>query len=35
MELGSHPAEPPATAFYLYGRYLRQNQEWAKYLENW
>jgi 5-methylcytosine-specific restriction endonuclease McrA len=35
MRLYSAPTEPPATAIYLYGRYLRQNQDWAKYLEGW
>jgi 5-methylcytosine-specific restriction endonuclease McrA len=35
MTLRSVPREPPATALYLYGRYLRQNQDWAKYLEGW
>jgi 5-methylcytosine-specific restriction endonuclease McrA len=35
MSLRSRPAEPPATAIYLYGRYLRENEEWASYLEGW
>jgi 5-methylcytosine-specific restriction endonuclease McrA len=35
MVLRSMPREPPATAMYLYGRYLKQNEEWAKYLEGW
>lgn len=35
MTLYKQPAEPPATAMYLYGRYLRNNQEWAKYLDGW
>ncbi len=35
MSLRSHPVEPPATAMYLYGRYLTQNQEWGEYLKGW
>jgi 5-methylcytosine-specific restriction endonuclease McrA len=35
MRLHSRPLEPPATASYLYGRYLRDNQEWAEYLDGW
>jgi len=35
MVLRSVPAEPPATALYLYGQYLKVNQEWAGYLEGW
>lgn len=35
MRLRSQPAEPPATAMYLYGRFLGQNQEWVPFLEGW
>jgi 5-methylcytosine-specific restriction endonuclease McrA len=35
MSLRSRPAEPSATALYLYGAYLEQNQEWTPYLEGW
>jgi len=35
MKLVASPVEPPATALYLYGRYLKQNGEWAEYLEGW
>lgn len=35
MALCSLPAEPPATAMYLYGRYLVENQDWTRYLEGW
>lgn len=35
MRLRSRPLEPPAAASYLYGRYLRDNQEWAEYLDDW
>ena len=35
MTLRGPPTEPPATAVYLYGRYLSANQDWARYLEGW
>ena len=35
MKLYSLPKEPPATAMYLYGRYLRANQDWTEFLEGW
>lgn len=35
MHLHTFPVRPPATAMYLYGRYLEQNHEWAPYLEGW
>ena len=35
MTLRSHPKEPSATALYLYGAYLDQNQEWTEYLQGW
>jgi len=35
MTLRAPPAEPPATAVYLYGRYLSASEDWAKYLEGW
>jgi 5-methylcytosine-specific restriction endonuclease McrA len=35
MTLLALPHEPPATALYLYGRYLSANQDWATYLEGW
>jgi 5-methylcytosine-specific restriction endonuclease McrA len=35
MTLRSRPAEPPATAIYLYSQYLQGNQEWTPYLEGW
>jgi 5-methylcytosine-specific restriction endonuclease McrA len=35
MELHTVPGEPPATAVYLYGRYLSQNKDWTKYLAGW
>jgi 5-methylcytosine-specific restriction endonuclease McrA len=35
MTLFSRPAEPAATALYLYGQYLQSNQEWTPYLQGW
>ena len=35
MRLLHFPAEPPATAVYLYGQYLRRNREWTQYLDGW
>jgi 5-methylcytosine-specific restriction endonuclease McrA len=35
MHLRHPPQEPPATAMYLYGRYLEENEEWVPYLEGW
>ena len=35
MDLQSIPAEPPASALYLYGQYLKRNQVWAEYLDGW
>jgi 5-methylcytosine-specific restriction endonuclease McrA len=35
MHLRSQPTEPQATALYLYGRYLDQNEEWLQYLDGW
>ena len=35
MALRSVPREPPATATYLYGRYLGDNSGWAQYLHGW
>jgi hypothetical protein len=35
MVLRVSPGEPPATAIYLYGRYLAENEDWARYLEGW
>jgi len=35
MQLQSAPSEPPATALYLYGQYLKHNQEWEEYLAGW
>jgi 5-methylcytosine-specific restriction endonuclease McrA len=35
MSLRTKPAEPSATALYLYGAYLDGNQEWRPYLQGW
>ncbi len=35
MKLLRQPAEPQATATYLFGRYLDQNQEWYDFLVGW
>jgi 5-methylcytosine-specific restriction endonuclease McrA len=35
MRLRSSPREPSATALYLFGRYLQENQDWVKYLAGW
>jgi 5-methylcytosine-specific restriction endonuclease McrA len=35
MALRSRPAEPSATALYLYGSYLDDNHEWTEYLRGW
>ncbi|NIS79420.1 MAG: HNH endonuclease [Anaerolineales bacterium] len=35
MTLLRYPKEPHATALYLYGSYLPENQDWHPYLEGW
>jgi 5-methylcytosine-specific restriction endonuclease McrA len=35
MQLLRRPYEPPATNMYLFGRYLKENQEWRQFLEGW
>jgi 5-methylcytosine-specific restriction endonuclease McrA len=35
MHLLRPPAEPPASALYLFGRYLENNQEWLPFIEGW
>ncbi len=35
MRLLHEPIEPRPTAGYLFGNYLCENQEWAKYIEGW
>jgi 5-methylcytosine-specific restriction endonuclease McrA len=35
MKLLHQPSEPKPTATYLYGGYLRENQEWRSFIEGW
>lgn len=35
MKLLREPFEPRPTARYLFATYLKENQEWAKYIEGW
>ncbi|HLF01205.1 MAG TPA: HNH endonuclease [Anaerolineales bacterium] len=35
MTLKHKPGEPPATAAYLFGRHLKENAEWEKYIHGW
>ena len=35
MKLLHQPYEPKATARYLYGRYLEQNQDWDSFIKGW
>ncbi|MBI3244069.1 MAG: HNH endonuclease [Chloroflexi bacterium] len=35
MSLKHKPGEPPATAAYLFGRHLKENSEWEKYITGW
>jgi 5-methylcytosine-specific restriction endonuclease McrA len=35
MKLLRRPQEPKATALYLFGRYLTQNQEWSDFIAGW
>lgn len=35
MKLLRPPFEPRPTARYLFSTYLRENQEWAKYIDGW
>lgn len=35
MKLLHKPAEPPASARYIFGRHLDQNREWEEYLAGW
>ncbi len=35
MALKHKPAEPAATAAYLFGRHLKENTEWEKYIAGW
>lgn len=35
MKLLRQPKEPPQSAFYIFARYLPENNEWKEYLEGW
>ncbi len=35
MILRRRPTEPSATATYLFGRHLKENAEWVKYIQGW
>lgn len=35
MHLSHAPKEPPASAIYLYGRHLDENNEWEPYIVGW
>jgi hypothetical protein len=35
MALRHRPAEPAATANYLFGRHVADNANWGRYIEGW
>jgi 5-methylcytosine-specific restriction endonuclease McrA len=35
MFLRQRPIAPPATADYIFGKYLRENQEWIQFIKGW
>jgi 5-methylcytosine-specific restriction endonuclease McrA len=35
MKLLRPPAEPPASALYLFGRHLKENEEWIPFIQGW
>jgi 5-methylcytosine-specific restriction endonuclease McrA len=35
LPLRQRPSEPQASADYLYGQYLNQNEEWRRFTEGW
>jgi 5-methylcytosine-specific restriction endonuclease McrA len=35
MHLLHKPSEPPASADYIFGRHLKENQEWLPFVEGW
>jgi hypothetical protein len=35
MTLTRKPNEPAATAAYLFGRHLKENVEWERYVQGW
>jgi 5-methylcytosine-specific restriction endonuclease McrA len=35
MTLLHHPQQPPASAYYIFGRHLEQNAEWEQFIAGW
>jgi 5-methylcytosine-specific restriction endonuclease McrA len=35
MTLKRPPTEPPATAAYLFGKHLKENAEWERFIQGW
>lgn len=35
MTLKHKPDEPPATAAYLFGRHLKENHDWERFIQGW
>jgi len=35
MKLARFPKAPPASALYTFGRYLKENGEWASFIKDW
>ncbi len=35
MKLLRRPVQPPASARYIFGRYLRENREWIEFVDGW
>jgi len=35
MNLSRHPKAPPASARYIFGKHIPENQEWAPFLQGW
>jgi hypothetical protein len=35
MELRNKPVPPPASAKYIFGRYLHHHREWLTFIEGW
>jgi 5-methylcytosine-specific restriction endonuclease McrA len=35
MRLMKQPGEPPASAFYIFGRHLKENSEWLPFVQGW
>jgi 5-methylcytosine-specific restriction endonuclease McrA len=35
MKLLHIPKEPPASAYYIFGRHVEQNSEWEQFINGW